>query len=324
MKLAVLGAGATGGYVAALLARSGADVTVLARGKTLDLIQTDGIEVRDADGEWRARPAATDDWSVLGGVETVLLTVKANAISELAPRLGAALGPRTSVVTAQNGIPWWYFQGFDGPLAGTRLKALDPSGEIARALPLERIIGCVVWPATRRLAPNVVEHIEGHRFTLGEPTGEKSERCTALASVLSTASLKCRVNRRIRQEIWTKLLGNLVMNPLSALTRATLRTIGTDPLTRSLAAAMMGEAASIAAALGAAPEVTIKQRLDGAVAVGEHKSSMLQDLEAGLPMEVDAMLGSVIEIADLLGIPTPHLRSVYACVSLLNRENCRG
>ncbi|MBM3458556.1 MAG: 2-dehydropantoate 2-reductase [Armatimonadetes bacterium] len=323
MKFVIVGAGATGGYLGALLARTGEDVTLIARGPHLAAMRDHGVRVREAGEEWSVRPECTDDGTVLQTAEVCLLTLKAHSLAGVAPRLRELLGPDTAVLPAQNGIPWWYFQQYGGPLEGTQLTTLDPDGVLAECLEVRRLLGCVVWPATRLVEPGVVEHIEGNRFTIGELNGERTARATAIAECLNRAGLKCRVSRRIRNEIWTKLLGNAVMNPLSALTRATLVRIATLPETRALARDMMAEAALVAEALGAPIDVSVERRLEMAEAVGEHRSSMLQDVESGRPLEVEALLGVIVELGELLGIATPCLRTVYACVKLLD-QTLRG
>jgi 2-dehydropantoate 2-reductase len=260
---------------------------------------------------------------VLGDADAVFLAVKAHDLPPLAPRLGRTLGAHTAVVTAQNGLPWWYFERTGGPLAGTRLRSVDPDGVLAQHFPIERVIGCVVWPATRRLAPNVVEHVEGNRFALGEPDGSRSARCQALAAALTRAGLRCPVQSDIRRELWLKLLGNVAMNPISALTRATLLEIATFTEARRVARAIMEEADGVAKALGVSIPISIEQRLAGSAKVGAHKTSMLQDLEAGRPLELEALVGAVVEVAELLSLPVPHLRTVYACTKLLARLSPR-
>jgi 2-dehydropantoate 2-reductase len=238
----------------------------------------------------------------------------------MAPRLGPRLGPETAVVPAQNGIPWWYFERHGGPLEGTRLRTVDPDGTIARHLEARRVIGCVVYPATTLAAPGVVEHVEGTRLSLGELDGRPTDRCRALAAALIKGGLKAPIRPRIRDEIWLKLLGNVCFNPLSALTRATMAQIATDPEMRAVARAIMEEAEAVARALGVELAIGVERRLTGAEKVGAHKTSMLQDVESGRPLEVEALVGAVVEIADLLRQPLPHLRTVYASVRLLDRS----
>jgi 2-dehydropantoate 2-reductase len=222
-------------------------------------------------------------------------------------------------VTAQNGIPWWYFQRYDGPLAGTRLETVDPGGVLSEAIEPERIVGCVVYPATRLVEPGVIEHVEGTRFSIGEPDGSRSERCRAVSAAIVKAGLKCPVRTDVRSEIWLKLLGNVAFNPLSALTRASMAQIAGFPPTREVARAIMAEAASVAQALRVELPIDIDQRLEGAEQVGEHKTSMLQDLESGRPLELEALVGAVLEIGELLALSLPMLRCVYAATKLLER-----
>jgi 2-dehydropantoate 2-reductase len=319
MRIAIVGAGATGGYLGAKLARAGEAVTLIARGPHLAAMRAGGVRVREAEGEFVAHPECTDDMAAVSAADAVFLTVKAHSVPDIAPRIGPLLGPETAVVTAQNGVPWWYFCGHGGRLEGTRLETVDPGGVIARALEVRRVIGCVVWPATRLLEPGVIEHVEGNRFTLGELDGSRSDRCRDLSTALRNAGMRSPVSLRIRHEIWLKLLGNVAFNPISALTRATMVEIATQPDTRAVARAIMEEANSVARALGEELEITVEQRLAGAERVGAHKPSMLQDLESSRPLEVEALLGAVVELGDLLAIPLPHLRTVYACTKLLNQ-----
>lgn len=318
MRLAVLGAGAIGGLVAARLARSGADVVVIARGRTLDALRRQGIRVTGPGGEVTAMPEATDDLAVLGGCDAVLLTLKATSIAGIAPDLARALGPRTAIVTLQNGIPWWYFDRHGGALEGTRLTTVDPGGRIAAALDASRIIGCVVYPAAEADEPGVVRHVEGNRLALGELGGERTDRAQALSAALTAAGFKAPVRRSIRDEIWLKLLGNATLNPLSALTRARLDVMLADPDVCDLAAKLMTEVAAVAVAAGARLELSVAQRLEGAKRVGEHKVSTLQDLESGRPLELESLTGAVIEIADKVGVPVPRLTAVYACAKFLD------
>jgi len=320
VKFAIVGAGATGGFLGARLARADLDVTLVARGPHLAAMQANGVRVIGEGEEFTAHPACTDDLSIVGAADVVFLTVKAHALTELAPRLGRLLGPETAVVTAQNGIPWWYFDGSaDDPLAGTRLQSADPGSVIAASIATRRVIGCVVYPATHLVAPGVIEHLEGTRFSIGEPDGSKTPRCQAIAAALIRAGLKCPIRTRIRHDLWLKLLGNVAFNPISALTRSTLVDIATHPETRALARAVMAEADSVARALGVVLDIGIDQRLAGAENVGAHKTSMLQDVETHRPLEVEAVLGTVVEIGTLLGLDLPHLRTIYACTQLLDQ-----
>jgi 2-dehydropantoate 2-reductase len=282
-----------------------------------------GVEVRGDRETFVAHPPCTDDLSVVTGADAVFLTVKAHSLTEMAPRLGPLLGPDTAVVTAQNGIPWWYFERHGGPLEGTRLRTVDPGGTIATHIDARRVVGCVVYPATSIVAPGVIQHIEGHRFSLGELDGATTERTRAIAAALIKGGLKAPIRPRIRDEIWLKLLGNVCFNPLSALTRATMVQIATDPEMRPVARAMMEEADGVARALGIELAIGVEQRLAGAEKVGAHKTSMLQDVESGRPLEIEALIGAVLEIAGLLSLSLPHLRTVYACARLLD-QSLRG
>ena len=320
MRIVIVGAGATGAFLGARLARGGVDVTLVARGAHLAAMRERGVEVRAADGSFVARPPCTDDLAVVAGADAVILTLKAHSLPEVAPRLGPLLGPDTTVVTAQNGIPWWYFERHGGPLEGTRLRSVDPGGVIAAHIDARRVVGCVVYPATSLVAPGIVEHVEGSRLSLGELDGTTTERCRAIAGALIKGGLKAPIRPRIRDEIWLKLLGNVCFNPLSALTRATMAEIATDPEMRATARAIMEEADAVARALGIELAIGVDQRLAGAEKVGAHKTSMLQDVESGRPLEIDALVGSVVEIADLLRLSLPHLRTVYACARLLDRS----
>jgi 2-dehydropantoate 2-reductase len=319
VRLVVVGAGATGGFLGGFLARAGHDVTLIARGAHLEAMRR-GLIVRTAEGEFSVRPRCTDDLGAVAGAEAAFLAVKAHAVAQLAPRLGRSLGQGTALVTLQNGIPWWYFQRHGGPLEGTRLAAVDPDGVIERHLDARHVVGAVVYAATRVVEPGVIEHLEGTRFAIGEPDGSRSERCQAIAAALVSSGLKCPVRTDIRKEIWLKLIGNAVFNPLSALTRASLAAIGGDPGARAVALQAMSEAASVAGAIGVELDLSVEQRLDGAASVGEHKSSMLQDVEAGRPLEVDALVGAVVEIGHLAGLELPRLEMLYACAKLLDRS----
>lgn len=312
MRFAIAGAGAVGAYIGALMARAGQDVTLLARGRHKETIARDGVRVAGAEGELIARPAVEDDPARIGPVDTLLVAVKAHSLTALAPTLGPLLGPDTTVVTLQNGIPWWY-------LADRRLESVDPGGVIAASIERRRVVGGIVYFATELEAPGVVRHAQGNRITLGEPDGGRSERCREIARALIASGLRCPVTTNINKEIWVKLLGNLAMNPVSALTGATMAAILRDPETRRLAEGMMEEAAGLAARLGVDLPVSVEQRMAGAEKVGEHKTSMLQDLEAGRPLELEAIVGAPLELAARLGHPMPRTHAVYACVRLRAR-----
>jgi 2-dehydropantoate 2-reductase len=319
VRIAVVGAGAIGGYLGARLALSGRDVTFVARGANLSAIATNGFRLIDEDGEEHvAHPNVVSSAAEAGPHDLVLLAVKAHQVSALAPEMPVLLGPDTSVVTLQNGIPWWFFYRFGGPHEGRIVHAADPEGSIARHIPNERIVGSVVYPASELIAPGVVKVIEGNRFTLGEPDGTRSARIEAVSVALTAAGFKAPVSIDLRSEIWLKLWGNMVFNPVSALTHATLDRICAFAPTRTLAERTMAEAADVAEALGLRLRVSVEKRIAGAAAVGAHKTSMLQDVEAGRPIELDALVGSVVELARLTGVATPSIDAVYACTALLS------
>jgi 2-dehydropantoate 2-reductase len=317
MRFAVLGAGAIGAYVGAALARGGADVHLIARGDNLEAMQQDGVRVHSDRGDFEAHPPATDDPSEIGPVDFVFLGLKANSYASCGPLLEPLLHGETAVVAGQNGIPWWYFHKLEGPHEGRRIEAVDPGGEVSRVIPPERAIGCVVFASTELTEPGVVQHLEGTRFSIGEPDGYISTRCEQFSEAMVAGGLKCPVEERLRDEIWVKLMGNVAFNPLSALTRATLAQMCDHAPTRSLVASIMEEALEIAEAVGAEPSVSIERRLEGAAKVGDHKSSTLQDLEAGKPLELAAIVGAVVELADLAGVEAPNLRAVWASSGLL-------
>ena len=317
MRFAVVGAGAIGAYLGARLSLSGNDVSLVARGPHLRAMQTRGVRVRSPEGDFEARPTATDDYEEVGAVDFVFLTVKAHSLPEVAPRLGPLLGPETAVVSAQNGIPWWYFQRHGGPLDGRRIERLDPDGAISAAIPAERVIGCIVYPSASIAEPGVIDHLEGDRFTIGEPDGSTSDRCRMLSDALKESGLRGPIRSRIRVDMWVKLLGNVAFNPISVLTRATLVKMTGHPEVLTLARSIMEEADAVARALGVRVPISIERRIAGAAAVGEHKTSMLQDLESGKPMELEAIVGAVIELGEMLDVPVPNTRAVYAAAKLL-------
>jgi 2-dehydropantoate 2-reductase len=317
MRIAILGAGATGGFLGARLARSGADVVLIARGPHLQAMRESGLRLIEPGGESTVRVDATDDLVAVRDADFVFVTLKAHSVPAIAERLSANLGAGTAVVSAQNGIPWWYFQRHGGELEGTYLETVDPGGKIGRAIDPKRVIACIVYPATSVEGPGVVRHVEGVRFSLGELDGSQTERIAALAAVLTGAGLKAPVQPRIRQELWVKLMGNAVFNPLSALTRAGLGAMAESPVLAPVVRAAMEEVDAVAARLGIEIPVSIDQRIRGAARVGNHKTSMLQDLESGRPMEIDAITGSVVELAGRLGVPVPHLETLYATAKML-------
>ena len=322
MRLCIVGAGAIGGYLGARLALAGEAVTFVARGANLEAIRAGGFKLIEADGsaavatEVRAVP----DLAHAGPQDAVLLAVKAHQVDALADGLAALCGPETMLVTMTNGVPWWYFQRLPGPWAGRTLDSVDPGGRLAARIDPACLIGSVVYPAAELVAPGVVRVIEGNRFTLGELDGSRSARVEALAGALMRAGFKAPVSRDIRAEIWLKLLGNLSFNPVSALTGATLEDICRFAPTRELVRRMMSEAQAVAEALGVRFKVTLEQRIAGAEAVGAHKTSMLQDLEAGRPMELAALVGAVVELAQLVGQPAPTIEAVLALAALRGRR----
>jgi 2-dehydropantoate 2-reductase len=316
-----VGAGSIGGHVAVLFAEAGHEVTVIARGAHLAAIRKNGLRLILKDGsEHLARDLhATDDIRAAGLQDLVVLAVKANQVEPIIDDVTTLLQEDTALIPMQNGIPWWYFQRHGGPHEGHCVRAVDPDARIMSAIDPRRIIGCVVYPAASIASPGVVRHTEGDRYPLGELDGTTTERITRIAQAFTAAGLKAPILDNIRAEIWLKLWGNLSFNPISALTHSTLVDLCRHPLTRTLAQAMMAEAQAVANKLGIAFRVTIEKRIAGAEKVGKHKTSMLQDIEAGREPEIDGLLGSVIELGRLTGTSTPHLDAVYALVKLLAR-----
>lgn len=328
MKIAIVGVGAIGGYVGIRLALAGEDVTFIARGANLKALQTHGIRLQLSDGTEEAAPhiQATADYAAAGPQDVVILALKAHQVAAVAADVPRLFGPQTVVIPMQNGIPYWYFHEHGGALAGTRVHSVDPTGEIGAKIPAERVIGCVVYPAAELLTYGVIKHVEGNRFPVGEPNGAASERVKRIAECFTRAAFKAPILEDVRAEIWLKLWGNMTFNPMSALSRATLAGICQYPASRALAAAMMSEAQNVAHKLGITFRVPLEKRIAGAEKVGHHKTSMLQDLEAGRALEIDALLGAVVELARLTDTPTPHLDTVYALVKLLakNLEEARA
>lgn len=316
MKICIYGAGAIGGLLGARLVAAGADLTLIARGAQLEALRTRGLVLEGAAGRLQVPVRCTDDPRAAGVHDCVILTLKAHAVAGALEGIGALLGPQTCIVTAQNGILWWYFHGVSGPLAGHHLQSADPGGRIWRALGPERVIGCVVYPSCELVAPGVVRHLDGERLMLGEPDGSKSARVLALAQLLAAAGFKAPVRPRIRDDIWFKLLGNATFNPVSVLTEATLEQLGCNAGSRAVIRTLMQEAVAVATALGVRFAMGIEERIDAAVAVGAHKTSMLQDFEAGRPLELDALVGAVTELGRLTGVPTPALDMVLTLVRL--------
>ncbi|HVI76105.1 MAG TPA: 2-dehydropantoate 2-reductase [Anaeromyxobacteraceae bacterium] len=319
MKICVVGAGAIGGLVAVKLARAGEQVSVVARGGHLAAIRERGLTLVEDGRTDVVRLTATDRIAELGPQDLVVLAMKAHQVAPVAAEVAALCGPETILLTAQNGIPWWYFMKHGGPYEGTRLESVDPGGVIAAHLEVERVVGSIIYPAAEIAAPGVIHHVEGNRITIGELDGRDTPRVAALAETLRRAGFKARVTGDLRSEIWVKLWGNCTFNPISALTHATLAGMLRFPVARALATETMREAQAVGEKLGARFGVTLEKRIAGAEGVGEHKTSMLQDVESGRPLEIDALLGAVLELGRLTGTPTPHLSAVYACVALLAR-----
>lgn len=318
MKIGVLGAGAIGAYVGAALARGGADVHVIARRENLAAIQRDGIRVKSPRGDFEAHPPATDDPMEVGPVDFVFLGLKANCYADAGPLLEPLLHDETAVVAAQNGIPWWYFYGVDGPFAARRIQSVDPDGAVSDVIPPRRAIGCVVFAGTELEAPGVVRHLEGTRFTIGEPDGSQSERCRRFSEAMVAGGLKCPVETtELRNELWVKLIGNVALNPISVLTRATIVAMCRHQPTRQLLTTMMDEALAVARAVGASPKVSVARRMAGAEKVGEHRTSTLQDLLAGKQLERGPIIDAVIELADMTRVEVPSLRAIGASCGLL-------
>ncbi len=307
--IAIVGAGAIGGLLGAHLSRAGEDVTLIARGKHLEAMRSRGLVVRHAGEELTVHPHVTDDIAAVGEADLVFITLKAHGIPAVAPALGGALRSDAAVVGAMNGIPWWYFR-------DRHLETVDPGGVIARSIPYEQVVGSVVYPAATLVAPGVVEHEEGERFTIGEPDGEKTDRVLAISRRLTAAGFKAPVSTRIRSELWLKLVGNATLNPVSAVTRATMEEMFASERSRQMLRTLMDEVVRVSAAYDVEMPVSLERRMQGAAATGAHKTSMLQDLEAGKPLETDALLGAVIELAAGKEVDVPSLRTLYALTKL--------
>ena len=307
MRFLIAGAGAIGGYMGALLARAGEDVTLFARGAHLSAMLQCGLRILSAEGDFEVRPSLIGSLKDAGAFDVIIVGVKAHGLTSLAPDLKPLIGPATTVVSTQNGIPWWY----------CNLESVDPGGIIAASIDPSRVVGSIVYLGTEIAEPGVIRHMEGNRITLGEPDGTRSDRCRAIAEALIRAGLRCPVTTRLRQEIWVKLLGNVAFNPLSALTRATLAQMARDPGVRNVVVSIMSEVVAVADRLGIEMPVSIDQRIAGAEKLGEHKTSMLQDLEAGRPLEIEPVAGAVLELGARLGVEMPHTRAIYSCAKLL-------
>ena len=323
MKFLIAGAGAIGAYIGARMTRAGEDVTLFARGPHLRAMHERGVRVISPEGDFVERPRIIGDLADAGPVDVIILGVKAHGLTQLAPRITPLLSPDTTVMSTQNGVPWWYFQTAAGEFSGLLLERVDPGGVIANSIPPQHVVGSIVYFSTEIAEPGVVRHNEGNRISLGEPDGSRSERSRKIAEALIRAGLRCPVTARLRNEIWVKLLGNVAFNPISALTHATLAQMVRDPEVSALVRNIMAEVEAVAAKLGIELPVSIDQRIAGAEKVGEHKTSMLQDLEAGRPLELEAVVGAVVEIGERLGVSMPHTKSVYACTKLLEKLSAK-
>jgi len=312
MKFCIYGAGAIGGLIGAHLARTGEDVTLIARGAHLAAMREKGLKVSGHSGDFTVQPRVTEDPAEAGRQDFVIVALKAHQVAAIAERMKPLLGPTTAVVMAVNGLPWWYFHGLEGPLKDRRLPIVDPGEAQWQHIGPERVIGCVVYPAAEVVAPGELRHVENDRFSLGEPDNSKSGRVIALSKAFMAAGFKAPVKTDIRTEIWVKLWGNVAFNPISALTGGTLKSIAEDPATRAVVRGVMNEAEAIANKLGVTMPIPIEKRIDGAAGVGEHKTSMLQDFERGRPVELDAIVGAVAELGRLVAVPTPMIDTVYA------------
>jgi 2-dehydropantoate 2-reductase len=323
VRIVIVGAGAIGGFIGARLCKAGADVALVARGAHLRAMRERGLSVQSPDGDFTVMPEVTDDLAALGTSDVVLLGVKAPSLPTLAPLLRPLFTADTVVVSMQNGLPWWYFQHTGGGLGGLRLERVDPAGIIAEAIEPHRVVGAIAYFAAEIIAPGVIHHTEGHRISFGEPDGTRSDRTRRIAEALIGAGFRCPVTTRIRHEIWVKLLGNVAFNPISALTGGTLGELARDPDTARLVRGVMQEAEAVADSVGITLPISIEQRISGAEKIGAHKTSMLQDCEAGRPMEIDAIVGAVVELGDRMGVAVPATQAVYACARMLNERRCR-
>ena len=320
MKICIFGAGAIGGYMAVKLVQAGVDVSIVARGPHLAAIQSRGLTLLEEGADPVTVPVrASANAADLGVQDYVIVTLKAHSVPPVVGAMQPLIGPDTTIVSGVNGVPWWYFHKIGGPLEGTRLRSVDPGDVQWNGFGPDRVLGCVVYPAAEVSEPGVIRHIEGNRFSLGEPDGSKSDRANALSQVLQSAGLKAPVRPRLRDELWVKLWGNLSFNPISALTHATLDVLCTDPGTRDVARRMMIEAQAVAEKLGVTFPIDVDRRIEGGAAVGAHRTSMLQDLDAGRPMEIDALVASVQELGRITETPTPTIDTVLALVALRGR-----
>ncbi|MDP4065373.1 hypothetical protein IMCC1933_29380 [Rhodobacteraceae bacterium IMCC1933] len=316
MRICVFGAGAIGGYMGVKLAEAGADVSLVARGPHLAAMKSNGLRLIEETSETTVSPIASDDPEELGVQDYIIVTLKAHSVPGVVLKMAPLIGPNTTIVSGVNGVPWWYFHGVGGVLEGTRLASVDPGDAQWNGFGPDKVLGCVVYPAAEVVEPGVIKHIEGNRFSLGEPDGSKSDRAVALSKALMSAGLKAPVRPKLRDEIWVKLWGNLSFNPISALTHATLDVLCTDPGTREVARGMMVEAQEIAEKLGVKFPIDVERRIDGGAAVGAHRTSMWQDLDQGRPMEIDALVKSVQELGVLTKTATPTIDTVLALIQL--------
>jgi len=317
VKFLIVGAGAVGAYMGALMSRAGYDVTMHARGPHLKAMQEKGVRVISADDDFVAHPRFVSDLNDAGPMDVVFLCVKAHGLPPLAGQLPAVIGPETTFVSTQNGIPWWYFQTNGSPLKDMHLERVDPGGVVSSTIEARRVVGSLIYFSTEIAEPGVVRHNEGNRISLGEPDGQRTERIRKIADALIASGLRAPVTAHLRNEIWVKILGNVAFNPISALTGATLAQMLGTPETAALIRNIMQETEALTERLGVKMQVSIDQRMAGAAKVGEHKTSMLQDLEAGRPLELEAIVGAVLEVGERIGLPMPHTRAVYACTKLL-------
>lgn len=319
MKVCIFGAGAIGGYMGVKLAKAGANVSLVARGPHLSAMQEKGLTLIEEEETTTVSVTASDDPTTLGVQDYVIVTLKAHSVPPVVSKMAPLIGPNTTIVSGVNGVPWWYFHQLEGEHEGTRLESVDPGNVQWDGFGPDRVLGCVVYPAAEVIEPGVIKHIEGNRFSLGEPDGSKSERALALSKILSDAGLKAPVRPKLRDEIWVKLWGNLSFNPISALTHATLDVLCTDEGTRAVARNMMLEAQEIAERLGVKFPIDVDRRIAGGAAVGAHRTSMLQDLDQGRPMEIDALVASVQELGRVTNVPTPTIDTVLGLVRLRAR-----
>jgi len=323
VRIVIAGAGAIGGYIGARLARSGADVVLFARGPHLRAMQDRGLKIISPDGDFEVKPQVTGHLATIGPADVVILGVKAHSLTSLAPQLRPLFGQDTVVVSTQNGIPWWYFQSHGGAFEGLRLERVDPGGVIASSIEPRRVVGSLAYFATDIIEPGVIRHTEGNKISFGEPDGTKSERLRIVAEPMIAAGFRCPITARFRHEVWVKLLGNVAFNPVSAMTGGTLEELVRHPDVSATIRQIMTETEAVAGKLGIGLPISIEQRMAGAEKVGAHKTSMLQDFEAGRPMELEAVVGAVVELGERLGVPMPATQTVYACAKMLSEKQSR-